>query len=108
MALVCLNPATAQAGVYPGPGVAGVSILCGPTSDYGCTTGGYNGSEPWGDYTVHGSIDAAGRRHNCTTYAAFRVASTGLPRPDWSADANGWDDYARSRGVQVNSSPAVG
>ncbi len=78
------------------------------TSSYACTTGGYAGTEPWGYYTLAGSRDSAGRLHNCTSYAAYRAARVGFPKPSWSANANGWDDYSVSRGVQVNASPAVG
>ena len=91
----------AHAGVYPSNGVSGVAVECS-SSTYGCTNGGYGGAEPWGYYTAWGSYDGAGRRHNCTTYAAFRAAQNGARKPSWYDDAIGWDDKARAAG-----SPAV-
>ena len=97
---------TASAGT-PYPGASGVTQQC-VASDYSCTNGGYQGSEPWGYYTTYGSIDAAGRRHNCTTYAAFRLAQNGVPKPSWSANAINWASKASATGVPVNHTPAVG
>ena len=68
-------------------GVPGVVFTCGATQSYACTTGGYAGGDSWG-YAPYGSVDGAGRRHNCTTYAAFKVAANGVGRPGWSGNAN--------------------
>ena len=84
----------AAAGTYPSGG-AGVSVLCS-AADYHCAGGGYSGSEPWGYYTAWGSTDVAGRLHNCTSYAAFRLALNGVARPGWHGNANAWDELARA------------
>ncbi len=110
-ALLCIllfAPASAHAGVYPGNGVAGVSVECS-SGGYACTNGGYGGAEPWGYYTSFGSVDGAGRRHNCTSYAAFRAAQNGARKPSWYDNANGWDDKARAAGYPaVDGNAAVG
>src|SRR4051794_38346236 len=83
--LIGAHPGIASAGVafthhtLPNPSVAGVTALCGPaTPGYVCTWAGYSGSEPWGYYTSYGSRDSTGHLHNCTTYAAFRLATNNV------------------------------
>ena len=92
---------------HPSRGVAGVSYLCGPSSAYACTNGGYAGSDSWG-YAAYDSVNAAGQRHNCTTYVAFRLAQNGVARPSWSANANGWATDAFRAGTPVDQTPAGG
>jgi surface antigen len=84
----------------------GADVQCS-RSDYACTTGGYAGRDPWG-YYEHGSKDAAGRWHNCTAYAAYRVARNGAAEPSWRGNARDWDDLARAAGMRVDSTPAPG
>jgi len=105
--LAAATIAPAQAGTMPGAGSPGVTGLC-VSGDYSCAGGGYTGSEPWGYYTAYGSRDAAGRLHNCTTYAAFRLAQNGVPKPTWYGNADEWDDKARAAGVRVDGIAAAG
>lgn len=76
--------------------------LCHRT-DYGCLDGtGYRGQSVWGSW---------GPGHNCVSYAAYRLMQNGAARP-WASqsigNANQWDERARSVGIAVNGSPAVG
>ena len=88
--------------------VMGVQFLCGPTQAYDCTTGGYSGSEPWGYYTSFGSTDSAGRLHNCTSYAAFKVDAEHVKKPAWYDNANGWAKKASDAGTPVDQTPSAG
>ncbi|HEU5149778.1 MAG TPA: CHAP domain-containing protein [Iamia sp.] len=92
----------------PGAAVTGATYLCGPTSTYSCTGGGYAGVDPWG-YHGSSSTDAAGRKHNCTAYAAFRAAKNGSRHPGRNlGDASAWASNARAAGFVVDQKPAVG
>ena len=69
------------------------------SSDYGCMAGtGYSGQAGWGYPGPH----------NCTLYAAFRLAQNGYPNPNGLGNANEWDERARARGAPVDGNPAVG
>ena len=87
-------------------GASSGTVLC-KSSDYSCTTGGYAGKDSWG-YWPYGSTDSAGRWHNCTTYAAFKLAANGAANPGSLGDASAWAANARSKGIRVDSTPAVG
>jgi surface antigen len=79
----------------------GVTYLCS-SSDYSCLAGtGYSGQSVWGSW---------GPGHNCVSYAAFRLAQTGVARPWPDRIGNGieWDDKARAAGVLVDKNPTVG
>ncbi len=77
------------------------SILC-ERYDHGCLLfSGYNGQSTWG-YPVDS------RGHNCTNYAAYRLARNGVNNPGNLGDGYQWADSARSKGIPVNSTPAVG
>jgi surface antigen len=104
---VLVAPTRADAGTMPGGGSPGVTALC-VSSDYSCAGGGYSGSEPWGYYTAYGNRDAAGRLHNCTSYAAFRLAQNGAAKPNWWGNADQWDERAAAAGARVDGIPAVG
>src|SRR5262245_10922447 len=80
LATMPLGVAMAFTTAVPAEAMAGATYLCGPTSDYSCTGGGYAGWDPWG-YSASSSIDGAGRRHNCTSYAAMRAAQNGARNP---------------------------
>lgn len=88
-------------------GDRGVQNLCSRT-DYGCARGGYAGAEPWGWYTRYGTRDASGRLHNCTSYAAFRLAQNGVPKTAWFDNASGWATKARAAGERVDGTPTPG
>ena len=90
---------------------AGVARLCGPSPAYACTTAGYAGKSTgwWG--AKYGAGYASANQfgyHNCTLYAAFRVAQNGLGDPGWSDNANGWDTKAWNAGTHVDQSPGLG
>ena len=92
-AVVAAAPASAAA--------PGVTYLCSG-ADYSCLAGsGYSGQSVWGSW---------GPGHNCVSYAAFRLAQTGAPRPWPDRIGNGieWDDKARAAGVPVDKNPTVG
>jgi surface antigen len=102
--------APAQAG-SPGAGVPGVTRLCGPDAAYGCTTGGYAGKSTGWPGAKYGAGYASSNQygyHNCTLYAAYRIAANGAGDPGWSGNANQWDEKARAAGTAVNGTAAVG
>ncbi len=85
-----------------------MTVTC-RAGDYSCGSGGYSGSEPWGYYTAYGSVDGAGRRHNCTTYAAYQMARAGVSNPGRNfADATSWAYNADKIGWPVSQQPAIG
>ncbi len=95
----------------PGSLPAGVSRLC-YALDYHCTGGGYSAASakssgwPWSQYGgSNASYNAAGP-HNCTLYAAYRLAKNGAANPGLLGNANTWD--TRAPASKVNQSPAVG
>jgi surface antigen len=95
----------------PGAGVAGVTRLCGPNAAYKCTTGGYAGKSTGWPGAKYGAGNASRNQygyHNCTLYAAYRIAHNGVDDPGWSDNANGWDTKAASHGTRVDQSPALG
>jgi len=116
---VCLtaSPTAAVAAVSgsmhtrPGGGVSGVTRLCGPDPAYSCTSGGYSGQSTGWPGTLYGAGYASSNSygyHNCTLYAAYRLASNGLGNPGWSANASGWATSAAAAGTTVDQTPAVG
>lgn len=67
--------------------------------DYRCVSGtGYAGQGSWGYPGPH----------NCTLYAAYRLAQNGYSNPAGLGDAYSWDEQAQARGVVVDKNPAVG
>ncbi|GAA0564940.1 hypothetical protein GCM10010172_55520 [Paractinoplanes ferrugineus] len=109
-AVVVTASAAAQAG-SPGTGVPGVTRLCGPDAAYGCTTGGYAGRSTGWPGTKYGAGYASSNQygyHNCTLYAAYRIAANGAGDPGWSGNANQWDEKARAAGTPVNGTATVG
>ncbi|MEV0455779.1 CHAP domain-containing protein, partial [Catellatospora methionotrophica] len=115
LAAVALPAAPAHAGPsssthpIPGGGSAGVTVLCGPDQAYSCTTGGYGGqSAGWPGARYGAGIASANSHgyHNCTLYAAYRLAANGLADPGWNDNANAWD--TRAPGTLVDQNPAVG
>lgn len=97
-------------------GVGGVTTLCNDPVGFKCTGGGYNGQASqihgggWTPslYWVFGTPGPDGSRHNCTTYAAFRLQQAGYDYPGWTANASGWASSAFAHKVAVNQTPAVG
>lgn len=99
----------------PGTGVAGVTNVCGPVAGFACTGDGYNGTggqiggngwASWQYWSWGSAVGAA--RHNCTTYAAYRLQRNGYPYPGWTDNATGWDTKAQGAGTRVDQTPAVG
>jgi len=95
----------------PVKGVTGVSFTdpvgCGPVADYSCTAAGYAGKDPWG-YWRAGSQNASGY-HNCTAYAAYRLAQNGVGNPGYNlGDASQWASTAYAHHVPVDQTPAPG
>ena len=103
---------------------ADVTVLCYDATGFRCAGAGYNGQKSqiggngWttGDYWTSGSGPANGPKHNCTTYAAYRLQQNGYAYPRWTDNANGWalDAANPSRkgstapGVTVNQTPIAG
>lgn len=99
-----------------GPNAYGVVTVCGPNAGYACTADGYDGTSaqiggngwaPWQYWSI-GTPSTAPQRHNCTTYAAYRLQRNGAPFPGWTADASDWDTSAQALGTRVDQTPAVG
>jgi surface antigen len=71
-------------------------------------------SQQFGQYSwcKNGSwLSSAGYGYrNCTDFAAWKVASLGVPPAKYAGlgNANTWDDNAASKGLAYNSAPAVG
>jgi surface antigen len=94
----------------------GVTSLCYDKTGFSCAGGGYNGTSSqiggngWttAEYWAWGSPGPNGTRHNCTTYAAYRLQQNGYHYPGWTSNANGWAVSASKDGVTVNQTPAVG
>ena len=96
-------------------GQPGVEVVCA-SAGFACAGAGYNGTADqaggngWASwqYWQHGSNYNTKQKHNCTTYAAYRLQQNGYGYPGWTADANEWDTEAASRGVPVDQTPAAG
>ncbi|MEV0455780.1 CHAP domain-containing protein, partial [Catellatospora methionotrophica] len=94
----------------PGTGSSGVTVVCAPHPGYACTGGGYSGQNtgwPGARYAAAASVNTYGR-HNCTLYAAYRLAANGLADPGWNDDAHAWDTRAASGGALVDQTPVTG
>ena len=113
--------ATAQAAVagpthsipWGGQNLYGVTTLCHDTTGFSCTGGGYNGTlaefggSGWGSYWSHGSPGPNGTKHNCTTYAAYRLLRNGYGYPGWANDATQWAADAANPKLRGSKAPAV-
>lgn len=94
----------------------GVDTLCYDATGFSCAGAGYNGTSGqiggngWttSQYWSYGSAGPNGTRHNCTTYAAYRLQQNGYGYPGWTDNANGWDTQAYAHGTVVDQTPAVG
>lgn len=68
------------------------------------------GANSW--WTKYGGTNASynpAGPHNCTLYAAFRLAENGLTTPPgWAGDADEWAELAYRAGDKVDQVPAVG
>jgi hypothetical protein len=85
----------------PGPQLPEPWACTSPIGSVACLEfSGYSGASTWGYPVLN--------KHNCTNYAAFRLSRRGVPNPGNLGNANTWDDNARSKGITVNSTPAVG
>ncbi|RYF28848.1 MAG: CHAP domain-containing protein [Chloroflexi bacterium] len=80
-----------------------MTYLCqSPNFGFSCVSfSGYSGQSTWG-YPVDN------RGHNCTNYAAFRLAQNGASNPGNLGNAADWDNNASAKGFAVNGTPAVG
>ncbi|GAB2979074.1 CHAP domain-containing protein [Nocardioides montaniterrae] len=73
-----------------------------PNYGYDCVAWtGYHGQSTWG-YPVDS------RGHNCTNYAAYRLAQAGAANPGNLGNATDWDNNAAAKGFTVDHNPAVG
>ena len=81
--------------------VSAYTFLCvspAPTS-YSCVSfTNYTGQSTWGYTGVH----------NCTNYAAYRLAQNGASDPGNLGDAKDWHSNATNKGFTVNNTPTVG
>ncbi|MEO8528216.1 MAG: CHAP domain-containing protein [Pseudolysinimonas sp.] len=113
---LALGPASTLHSI-PAAGVNGVTSLCS-SSAFACAGGGYNGTSAqetsgsgdptgWasGQYWVHGRLVGT-VRHNCTTYAQFRLMMLGVKFPEWTSNPNQWDTKFPS--TSVSQTPTVG
>ncbi|MFC8529814.1 CHAP domain-containing protein [Nocardia sp. NPDC057227] len=72
----------------------------GSAPSFGCLEfAGFSGQSTWG-------YPADGNGHNCTNYAAFRLAQNGVANPGNLGHAKDWDNNAGSS--PVNNTPAKG
>ncbi len=88
---------------------ASTTVLCESTA-YACAGGGYSGTDPWG-YSASSCIRSDnGTKHNCTSYAAFRLAQNGAVKKGNLGPAGSWAANAAAQygGGAVNGTPAVG
>jgi hypothetical protein len=87
------------------PALAAVPANC-ISSTYSCTSLGYAGYDPYG-YWRFAALDADGRRHNCTSYAAYAMSELG----PWNANygklgnASDWAERAATYGLRVSAIP---
>jgi surface antigen len=81
---------------------AQATLCSSPNYGYDCVAfSGYHGQSTWG-YPLDG------RGHNCTNYAAYRLAQNGAANPGNLGDAYSWDNSAAAKGFPVNGTPVVG
>ena len=89
-AFVGLSPNSASAAIY--------ARTCYSTG-YACDHTGYSGQTTWGFVGPH----------NCTAYAAWRLARNGVPPPRYRlGNAATWAAQAKRHGEPVDRTPAVG
>jgi len=95
---------------------SGDTTLCYNDTGYGCAGAGYLGTSSqfnslgWTptQYWSYGSSDPSGGKHNCTSYAAYRLEQNGYAFPGWTGNGGEWARQADSHGTLVNQTPAVG
>jgi len=101
--MVCARRTERPRGEYPGNTTPGVKVVCPYVHDYSCAGGGYNATTAqfaypsvWDDYggPKWATYDSSGP-HNCTLYAAYRLAENGVQDPGWSANARDWGTVAQ-------------
>lgn len=100
---------------------------CPAMASYSCAKGGYDPGPPadptnpgpnsvppwpWREYGSYASKNQYGY-HNCTLYAAFRLAENRVPDPGNLGNASEWAYNASNpaeaaKGIVVNETPAVG
>ena len=79
------------------------------SATYVCTTDGYAGRDPYG-YWNYGVKDAAGRWHNCTSYAAFKISLYSPYNSSYAhlGNATTWATRAEALGLLVSTFPMEG
>ena len=102
---------------WGGLNLYGVTTLCNDKTGFSCTGAAYNGTSSqiggngWASwqYWSAGSPGPNGTRHNCTTYAAYRLQQNGYAFPGWTDNASGWayDAFNKSH-VAVDQNPIAG
>jgi surface antigen len=90
---------------------------CLATPSYGCAEGSYTATTAatitsmWpisgSGYLAAASSNSYGP-HNCTLYAAFRLAAEGVPDPGVLGNASQWATSAHAKKILVNQTPSVG
>jgi surface antigen len=108
---LALGPASTVHAI-PVSGVNGVTALC-TSSAFTCAGGGYNGTSAqeaglgWSTWNYWSSGRLVGSvRHNCTTYAQFRLMMLGVGYPGWTSNPTYWDTKFPSSAV--SQTPTVG
>lgn len=102
---VAANPSWAMAaGSYE-------SCIAPTSARYSCVNfTGYSGYDAYGFY-LHGTVAADGTRHNCLSYAAYRLyySNSYMPALKFFGDARLWASQAVSRlGATTNATPQIG
>jgi surface antigen len=83
--------------IRPGYGSGPNAYIC-TSSSYSCDKTGYHGQSTWGYPGVH----------NCTNYAAWRLALNRVANPGNLGNGGSWATSARSKGIPVDQNPTVG
>ena len=99
MLAVALAACVLAGGAVSAQATTDVTTLC-YSGGFNCVSEtGYVGQQTWSEY------DAG---HNCTNYAAYRLAWDGSADPGNLGDAADWARNAAAKGFQVDGIPSVG
>jgi surface antigen len=76
------------------------------SSSYSCTTNGYEGEDTY-NYHFSSKLDAWGRKHNCTAYAAYQIGLFTFRNPDYGnlGNADEWAANALRFKLNVSTTP---
>jgi surface antigen len=102
LAAILVMSAISLIGLTATSASAETTLCSSPNYGYDCVAfSGYHGQSTWGY-----PLDSRG--HNCTNYAAYRLAQNGAANPGNLGDAYNWDNSAAAKGFPVNGTPVVG